>query len=93
VPDHGHVFEQHRRRLHGLAYRLLGSVADADDAVQDVYIRWHEIEAGELHSPEAWLTTVLSRLCIDRLRARDRERDAYPGYWLPEPFFVSDPSL
>ena len=93
VLDHGHIFEERRRKLHSLAYRLLGSVADADDVVQDVYIRWHEIEHTELRSPDAWLTTVLTRLCIDRLRARDRERDTYLGDWLPEPIRVSDPAL
>ena len=91
VLDRGHIFEQNRRRLHNLAYRLLGSVADADDVTQDVYIRWHQTEAAELRSPDAWLTTVLTRLCIDRLRARGRERDTYPGHWLPEPLVIAPP--
>jgi RNA polymerase sigma factor (sigma-70 family) len=91
VLDRGHIFEQNRRRLHNLAHRLLGSVADADDVTQDVYIRWHQTAALELHSPDAWLTTVLTRLCIDRLRARGRERDTYPGHWLPEPLVIAPP--
>jgi len=90
--DRGNIFEERRRKLHNLAYRLLGSAADADDVVQDVYIRWHESELIDLRSPDAWLTTVLTRACIDRLRARDRERETYLGDWLPEPFLVSDPS-
>jgi RNA polymerase sigma-70 factor, ECF subfamily len=90
--DRGNIFEERRRKLHNLAYRLLGSAADADDVVQDVYVRWHESELIDLRSPDAWLTTVLTRACIDRLRARDRERETNLGDWLPEPFLVSDPS-
>jgi RNA polymerase sigma-70 factor (ECF subfamily) len=93
VLDRDHIFEQNRRRLHGLAYRLLGSAADADDVTQDVYIRWHHTALTELRSPDAWLTTVLTRLCIDRMRARDRDRDTYPGRWLPEPLLVNEPTL
>jgi RNA polymerase sigma-70 factor (ECF subfamily) len=60
--------------------------------VQDVFVRWHRAEVGELRSPEAWLTTVTTRLCVDRMRARSREREAYAGCWLPEPFSVVDPA-
>jgi RNA polymerase sigma-70 factor, ECF subfamily len=77
--------------LRALAYRLLGSVADADDMVQDVYICWHKAGTDEVRSPDAWLTTVMTRLCVDRMRMRNREREVYPGSWLPEPLLVTDP--
>jgi RNA polymerase sigma-70 factor, ECF subfamily len=92
VQDHCDIFERQRRKLHSLAYRLLGSVADAEDVIQDLYLRWHATELAELRSPEAWLTTVLTRSCIDRLRIRDRERATYLGHWLPEPILIADPS-
>ena len=82
-------FERHRRRLFGLAYRMLGSVAAAEDAVQDTYLRWHrtwgENQAEELRNAEAWLVTACTRLCVDRLRAAKAERILYTGEWLPEP--------
>lgn len=79
------LFAQHRQRLFGIAYRMLGSRADAEDALQDVYLRWHETDPSQLQMPEAWLVTVTTRLCIDRLRAAKVERAAYTGPWLPEP--------
>ena len=63
------TFEQHRRRLFGLAYRMLASVGDAEDAVQDTFLRWHRSDAETIQNPEAWLVTACTRLCIDRLRA------------------------
>lgn len=82
-------FERHRARLRGLAYRMLGSLSDADDVVQDAFLRWHGV-AGEtgaaIRRPGAWLTTAVTRLCIDRLRAAATERAAYVGPWLPEPW-------
>ena len=90
MTEQAQLFERNRRRLHGLAYGLLGSLADADDVLQDLYVRWHGAGLRELHSPEAWLTTALTRLCIDRMRARDRERKSYLGSWLPEPYVVVD---
>jgi RNA polymerase sigma-70 factor (ECF subfamily) len=80
-----HIFEQHRARLRGVAYRMLGSRADADDIVQDAYLRWHRASLDELRSSEAWLVTTVTRLCIDRLRQARVEREAYVGPWLPEP--------
>jgi len=77
-------FERHRPRLFGIAYRMLGSRADAEDVLQDAYLRWHR-SAGEVRSPEAWLVTAVTRLCIDRLRALRAEREHYVGPWLPEP--------
>ena len=78
------VFEAQRPRLKRLAYRMLGSVAEAEDTVQDAWLRW--TRAGEdVADPAAWLVRTTSRLCIDRLRAAKAQRDAYRGPWLPEP--------
>jgi RNA polymerase sigma-70 factor (ECF subfamily) len=81
------AFEQHRRRLWGIAYRMLGSRAEADDAVQEAWLRWDRA-AGEIRSPEAWLVTATTRLCIDRLRQLRAEREVYVGPWLPEPLVI-----
>jgi RNA polymerase sigma-70 factor, ECF subfamily len=79
------AFEAVRGRLFGLAYRMLGSRADAEDTVQEAYVRWHEVEHGRIENPEAWLVTTTTRLAIDRLRRLKTEREAYVGPWLPEP--------
>jgi RNA polymerase sigma-70 factor, ECF subfamily len=78
-------FERHRPRLFGIAYRMLGSRADAEDVLQDAYLRWHRGASDELRSPEAWLVTTVTRLCIDRLRSLRAEREHYVGPWLPDP--------
>jgi RNA polymerase sigma-70 factor (ECF subfamily) len=83
--DRASTFEPHRGRLYGIAYRMLGSRADAEDIVQEAYLRWHRAPADEIRSTEAWLVTATTRLCIDRLRAAQTERAAYVGPWLPEP--------
>jgi RNA polymerase sigma-70 factor (ECF subfamily) len=69
---------------------MLGSRADAEDMLQEAYLRWHQADAERVHTPEAWLVTTVTRLCIDRLRAVRAERDAYVGPWLPEPL-VEEP--
>ena len=74
-----------RPRLFGIAYRMLGTRQEAEDAVQEAYLRWRQAEAGGVRSPEAWLVSVTTRLCIDRLRALKVDREAYIGPWLPEP--------
>jgi RNA polymerase sigma-70 factor, ECF subfamily len=79
------VFVHERPRLVGLAYRLLGSVADAEDVVQEAWIRWSAADQGTIERPAAWLTTVVSHLGLDLLRAQQRARQAYVGPWLPEP--------
>ncbi len=84
--DSADLFEASRRRLLSIAYRMLGSVSEAEDIVQETWIRWHEAECGQLESPVAWLTTVATRLSIDRLRRLQRERSAMLGPWLPEPW-------
>jgi len=87
------IFSALRPRLFALAYRMLGVRADADDVVQDTWLRWQgsTSETMELlQSPEAWLVTITTRLAIDRLRSRQAERAAYTGYWLPEPLMELD---
>ncbi len=78
------AFEAQRPRLQRLAYRMLGSVAEAEDAVQDAWLRWTRTTA-EVDDPAAWLVRTTTRLCIDRLRAAKAERAHYRGPWLPEP--------
>ncbi len=83
-----HIFNRLRPRLQGIAYRMLGSLAEAEDLVQDVWLRWHEADPDELDSAEAWLVAVTTRLSIDRLRAAQRRRTDYVGFWLPEPWLT-----
>ncbi|MCI3132288.1 RNA polymerase sigma factor SigJ [Phenylobacterium aquaticum] len=78
------AFEAERPRLRRLAYRMLGSVSEAEDAVQDAWLRWAGA-AGEVEDPAAWLVRTTSRLCIDRLRQAKARRETYRGPWLPEP--------
>src|SRR5690606_16555857 len=76
-------FESHRDLLTGVAYRMLGSVGDAEDIVQDAWLRWRE--AGDIASPRGWLVRVVTRLCLDRLKSARVRREHYFGTWLPEP--------
>lgn len=82
-------FNRLRPRLFGIAYRMLGVRAEAEDIVQDAYLRWHGSTPDRLRSAEAWLVTIVTRLCIDRLRSAMAERAAYFGPWLPEPLVDS----
>ena len=86
------LFEAERARLVGLAYRMLGSRCDAEDVVQDAWLRWHGHgdDRALIDRPAAWLTTVVSRLALDRLRSRQRDRADYVGPWLPEPVILAD---
>ncbi|MEJ8573902.1 RNA polymerase sigma factor SigJ [Microbaculum marinum] len=79
------VFEAARPGLLGLAYRILGSRADAEDAIQDTYLKWSAADREDIVNPAAWLTTVCTRKCLDMRRAADRRRVDYVGAWLPEP--------
>lgn len=79
------LFQQHRPRLFGLAYRMLGTPADAEDVLHDAWLRWHAQDTAVLDDPEAWLVTVTTRLALDRLRRAKSEREHYTGPWLPEP--------
>ncbi|MEQ8228260.1 MAG: RNA polymerase sigma factor SigJ [Rhodospirillales bacterium] len=87
-----YVFQDARPRLWGLAYRMLGSRADADDAVQDTFLKWQAADHGAIEVPEAWLTAVCTRRCVDMLRAAHRTRVDYVGPWLPEPLVMVDDS-
>lgn len=84
------AFEQQRTRLWGVAYRITGSVADADDAVQEAWLRWDRLPDGTADNPQAYLTTVISRLCYDQLTSARARREAYVGPWLPEPVITED---
>ena len=88
MPD---IFLEHRSLLFGIAYRMLGSVVEAEDAVQDVYLRWQKAAADTdaIRSAKAWLIATTTRLCIDRLRSARRQREDYFGVWLPEPLVQS----
>lgn len=83
-------FVTERDRLFGLAYRMTGSVADAEDVVQEVWIRWQATDRTTVRTPAAWLTTVTTRLALDRLRSAHRRRERYVGPWLPEPLLTDD---
>jgi RNA polymerase sigma-70 factor (ECF subfamily) len=80
-------FEPYRRRLLGLAYRMLGSMADAEDAVQETYLRWHSADRGRVSEPRAFLMTTTTRICLDMLTSARARREEYVGSWLPEPIF------
>lgn len=86
------TFRRHRPRLQGIAYRMLGSMAEAEEVVQDAWLRWHEAAPVLLDSAEAWLVTVTTRLAIDRLRAARLQREHYIGTWLPEPLLTEAPA-
>lgn len=80
------VFESHRRFLRGLAYRMLGSVAEAEDLVQDCWIRWRDIPHESILDSRAFLAQTMTRLCLDRLKSAQHQRESYFGVWLPEPW-------
>ncbi|MFF8846499.1 sigma-70 family RNA polymerase sigma factor [Streptomyces sp. NPDC015127] len=86
-------FEASRTRLASLAYRLLGSAADAEDAVQDAFLRWQAADRERIERPEAWLTKIVTNLCLDRLRSAQARRERTVGAWLPEPLLDGDPML
>jgi RNA polymerase sigma-70 factor (ECF subfamily) len=93
-PDGGADVERHRRRLFGVAYRMLGDAHEAEDLVQEAYLRWHRAAADDraaVASPEGWLVAVVTRLAIDRLRRAEVERTTYVGDWLPEPVSTAEP--
>jgi RNA polymerase sigma-70 factor (ECF subfamily) len=79
------VFDRNRPLLFSIAYRMTGSVMEAEDAVQEAYLRWQQVSEDEVRSPSAYLSTVVTRLCIDRLRSARVRREKYVGPWLPEP--------
>lgn len=83
--SHSQLFEAQRSRLFGIAYRMLGSVSDAEDILQDAYLRWQDVNLNDVNSPQAYLASMVTRQCIDRLRQAKVERLLYKGPWLPEP--------
>ena len=91
MEDSTALFERLRSRLFGLAYRMLGVRGDAEDIVQEAYLRWHETDRNVVRNPEAWLVAATTRLAIDRLRRLKTEREAYKGPWLPEPILSDVP--
>ncbi|NIE95688.1 sigma-70 family RNA polymerase sigma factor [Acinetobacter sp. Tr-809] len=80
------IFQASRTFLFGLAYRLLGTTSDAEDVLQDIFIKWQQQPKQDILNPQAWLTSVCTRHCIDLLRAHHRSRTEYTGTWLPEPY-------
>ncbi|MFY1654814.1 sigma-70 family RNA polymerase sigma factor [Solwaraspora sp. WMMB762] len=86
-------FAANRDRLAALAYRLLGSATDAEDVVQDAFLRWHAADRERIEVPEAWLTKVVTNLALDRLRSAMARRERAAGDWLPEPLLDGDPML
>jgi RNA polymerase sigma-70 factor (ECF subfamily) len=85
-------FNAHRGQLFGIAYRMLGSVAEADDLVQETWLRWQKQDLEKVSSPKAWLISTITRLCIDQLRSARRQREEYYGVWLPEPLVENAPA-
>lgn len=84
------VFENERKRLTAVAYRMLGRWSEAEDAVQDAYLRWQAADHASIETPAAWLTTVTVRLCLDRMRRAKASREVYVGPWLPEPILTME---
>lgn len=88
--DAAAVFDPLRPRLNRIAYRMLGSVADAEDVVQDAFLRWLGTDRDSVREPEAFLRRVVTRLCLDQLKSARRRRETYVGTWLPEPVVEND---
>lgn len=85
------TFDKLRPRLQGIAYRMLGSSAEAEEVVQDAWLRWHEADLERVDNTEAWLVSVTTRIAIDRLRSAKVAREHYVGTWLPEPLMADSP--
>lgn len=83
------TFNNHRQTLFGVAYRMLGRVSEAEDMLQEVWLRWQKQDQAAIGSPKAWLVSTMTRLCIDQLRSARRQREDYYGVWLPEPLIAS----
>ncbi|MFE9448925.1 sigma-70 family RNA polymerase sigma factor [Streptomyces sp. NPDC006739] len=86
-------FEASRARLEAIAYRLLGSASEAEDAVQETFLRWQAADVDRIEVPEAWLTKALTNLCLNQLTSARARRETYVGQWLPEPLLAGDPML
>ena len=96
-PSGGHdaaaSFEPHRKFLVGLAYRMLGSIAEAEDVVQDAFLRWNAADRASVAEPRAFLARTASRLCLDRMKSARSRREQYVGTWLPEPVLDATPGM
>jgi RNA polymerase sigma-70 factor, ECF subfamily len=86
-------FESHRRLMFSIAYRMLGSAAEAEDILQDAYLRYQNAPHSEINSHKAFLSTIVTRLCLNRLEAAQHQRETYIGTWLPEPILTEDESV
>src|ERR1041384_7139050 len=84
------VFNAHRGLLFSIAYRLLGSASDAEDVLQDAWLRYRGADRSAVRSPKAFATTIVTRLCLDRLKSANATRETYVGEWLPEPVLTSE---
>jgi RNA polymerase sigma-70 factor (ECF subfamily) len=92
-PREVELFEDSRARLEAIAYRLLGSASDAEDAVQDTFLRWQAADRERIETPQAWLTKVLTNRCVNQLTSARARRETYVGTWLPEPVLAGDRML
>jgi RNA polymerase sigma-70 factor (ECF subfamily) len=86
------VFEQYRPMLFSIAYRMMGTVSDAEDMLQETFLRWHQSKNKRIRSPKSYLTTILTHLCLDQLRSARKRKEEYVGPWLPEPIVDLDDS-
>lgn len=93
APEELRVFEAQRPRLFAIAYRMLGSASEAEDAVQDAFLRWDAADRAGVREPAAWLTRALVNLCLTRLTSARARRERYVGPWLPEPVLTGDAAL
>src|SRR5204862_2168267 len=84
------VFNTDRALLFSIAYRMLGSASDAEDVLQDAWLRYRGAERSDIRSPQAFATTIVTRLCLDRLKSAKATREEYVGQWLPEPVLTSE---
>jgi RNA polymerase sigma-70 factor (ECF subfamily) len=89
-PSNVDSFTSHRDHLFAIAYRMLGSVEDAEDVVQEAFLRWHQVNAETIESPGAWLTTVVTRIALNQLHSARATRETYIGPWLPEPLLTAN---
>ena len=92
-PDPAHSFEAQRPRLLRLAYRMLSSVTEAQDVVQDAWLRWQRTDAAQVHNAPAFLSRIVTRLCLDAMKSNRVRREAYAGSWLPDPLPDQDDEL
>jgi RNA polymerase sigma-70 factor, ECF subfamily len=90
VLDRTQTFSEHRPLLFSIAYRMLGSVMDAEDMVQETFLRWQDALVDDVRAPKPYLSTVITRLCIDQLRSAKAQREQYIGPWLPEPIVTEE---